>query len=193
MEVARWQREYTQSQFEAVKNQLNPHFLFNSLNALSSLVYIDADLAESFIEKLSRSYRYLLEQRDKATVPLEQELQFLDSFLFLTKQRFGKKLQVSVEKIAVANRQLPPHTLMIVMETILENNSMSNAKPLQVNISEEENYLRIVYSNQPKNETTAVNAQLTYLQGQFESLTGDSIDTTTNEQSIQLSIPLIKA
>ena len=129
LEVVKWQREYTQSQFEAMKNQLNPHFLFNSLNALSSLVYVNADLAETFIEKLSRSYRYLLEQRDKTTVPLAQELQFLDSFLFLTEQRFGNKLQVNLQEIHAANCYLPPHTLMILLEYIIQTNSMSAASP----------------------------------------------------------------
>lgn len=191
VEVAQWQREYTQSQFEAVKNQLNPHFLFNSLNALSSLVYVDANLAETFIEKLSRSYRYLLEQRDKQTVPLAQEMQFLDSFLFLTEQRFGKKLQVQMGRIQADGYTVPPHTLMIVMEQVLEHNTMSVAKPLQVAIATENEALLITHSHQPKQEREETNAQFNFLQEQFRYLGEREITITREASTTRLSIPLL--
>lgn len=193
IEVARWQREYTQSQFEAVKNQLNPHFLFNSLNALSSLVYVDADLAESFIEKLSKSYRYLLEQREKQAVPLEQELDFLGAFLFLMEQRFGKKLQVTVEKMDTANCTLPPHTLLIVMEHLLQHQSMSNAKPLRITLAKESGALCLRYSYQPKNGAEEKSAQYNYLQEQFRYLTGKELATKIDGATAHLTIPLTKA
>ncbi|GAA4742938.1 sensor histidine kinase [Flavisolibacter ginsenosidimutans] len=192
IEVARWQREYTQSQFEAVKNQLNPHFLFNSLNALSSLVYVDADLAETFIEKLSKSYRYLLEQRSKETVPLKEELQFLDSFLYLTEQRFGKKLQVKLENIAANGYEVPPHTLLIVMEHILQNNGMSAAKPLRILVARKEGKLLVEYSDQPKNEAPEQSPQFAYLQEQFRFLKGEEISSAVGDKTVQLTIPLIK-
>ena len=191
IELARWQREYTQSQFETVKNQLNPHFLFNSLNALSSLVYVDANLAETFIEKLSRSYRYLLEQREKQTVPLEQELDFLQSFLFLMEQRFGKKLQVTMEIREAAGFALPPHTLLIVMEHILQNNILSVARPLHIRITREEAALHIRYPYQPKGETTE-SRQMAYLQEQFRLQHGTGIHTTLKDQTVYLAIPLLK-
>jgi LytS/YehU family sensor histidine kinase len=193
IEVARWQREYTQSQFEAVKNQLNPHFLFNSLNALSSLVYVDADLAETFIEKLSKSYRYLLEGRDKQAVPLEQELDFLGAFLFLTEQRFGKKLQVTVEKMEATNCALPPHTLLIVMEHLLQANTMSNAKPLRIALAKEGSALCLRYSYQPKNGAEEKGAQYKYLQEQFRYLMEKEITTTVEGATALLHIPLTKA
>lgn len=193
IEVAKWQREYTQSQFEAVKNQLNPHFLFNSLNALSSLVYVDANLAETFIEKLSKSYRYLLEQRDKQTVPLEQELGFLSSFLYLVEQRFGKKLQVTVEAIEANGYGVPPHTLLIVMEHILQNNAMSGAKPLRIALAKETNLLVLRYTHQPKAGTEEESRQFNYLQEQFRYLQTNGIVITTQEQTATLTIPLLKA
>lgn len=193
IEVARWQREYTQSQFEAVKNQLNPHFLFNSLNALSSLVYVDADLAERFIEKLSKSYRYLLEQRDKQTVPLEQELAFLQSFLFLIEQRFGKKLQVTVETMDTNGYTVPPHTLLIVMEHILQNNTMSNAKPLRITIAKEGPSLCIRHPHQPKAQAEEKSAQFNYLQEQFRFLSGKEITISLKDSTVHLNIPLRNA
>lgn len=192
VEVARWQREYTQSQFEAVKNQLNPHFLFNSLNALSSLVYVDADLSEKFIEKLSRSYRYLLEQRDRQVVPLAEELEFLQAFLFLTEQRFGKKLQVTVEEMKAEDCGVPPHTLLIVMEHLLQTNTMSGAKPLRITLAKEGSRLLLRYSHQPKPDA-AESRQFNFLQEQFRYLDGSEITTAGENGTALLTIPLTKA
>jgi two-component system, LytTR family, sensor kinase len=190
IEVARWQREYTQSQFEAVKNQLNPHFLFNSLNALSSLVYVDANLSEKFIEKLSRSYRYLLEQRDKQSVPLEQEMDFLHAFLFLLEQRFGRKLQVTVEKIDTSNCWVPPHTLLIVLEQILQNNTMSTAKPLRIFLTREGASLCIRYSQQRKTGVVENSPQFDYLQQQFRFLNEREITSMVTDGTAAVTIPL---
>jgi hypothetical protein len=193
LEVVKWQREYTQSQFEAMKNQLNPHFLFNSLNALSSLVYVNADLAETFIEKLSRSYRYLLEQRDKTTVPLAQELQFLDSFLFLTEQRFGNKLQVSLQEINAANCYVPPHTLMILLEYIIQTNSMSAASPLVLSLSQKENVLVLEYNEQlkPGNTPEETGSQLSRLKDEFQYLLGKPLAKNIAGNHITITIPLL--
>lgn len=192
VELARWQREYTQSQFEAMKNQLNPHFLFNSLNALSSLVYADANLAESFIEKLSRSYRYLLEQREKSTVELKQELDFMNNYIFLLQQRFGKKLQVNMRGLSESNRHLPPHTLMILIDEIIERNTMSAARPLQITIRQEQSSLLLIHSNQPKQGgETNEHQRLDHLQKEFALLARHEIRIDRNDNNISYIIPLI--
>ncbi|WP_018617305.1 sensor histidine kinase [Segetibacter koreensis] len=153
LELVQWQREYTQSQFEGLKNQLNPHFLFNSLSILTSLVYTDADKAEEFIGKLSKSYRYLLEQKDKEKVPLKKEMEFFEGYKYLVEQRFGKKLQFKVQvNETELNKELPPHSLMIALEYIIANNAMSAAKPLVVELSTEDNDLLINYCCQAKSQ-----------------------------------------
>ena len=150
LEVVRWEREYAQLQFEAMKNQLNPHFLFNSLNALSSLVHLDANLAEQFIDKLSRSYRYLLEQKEKDAVPLEQELKFLESFRFLAEQRFGNKLKIQADIMESSGYFLPPHSFMLLVETIIAGNTMSASRPLLIHFKKENDRVLVEYSYQPK-------------------------------------------
>jgi two-component system, LytTR family, sensor kinase len=149
LEVVRLQKEYTQSQFEALKNQLNPHFLFNSLSVLSSLVYVNADTAETFVEKLSKTYRYLLEQRDKEKIDVSKEIEFLQAYHFLLQQRFGKKLQLQID---VVNKKgyLVPHSLLIAMEYIVSNNTMSVLKPLQINVTADDNALSIKYNANAK-------------------------------------------
>ncbi len=190
LEVARWQKEYTQSQFEAMKNQLNPHFLFNSLNALSSLVYADADLAESFIEKLSRSYRYLLEQRGKPTVSLEQEQSFLDNYLFLLQQRFGKKLIMEVNPIH-EKKFLPPHTLMILLDHIMETNIMSASRPLVIKIYLKHDHLYMDYRPQPKPALDGQDtARLTHLKEQFQAVANEPLSMEEHGTVTSIIIPL---
>lgn len=191
VELARWQREYTQSQFEAMKNQLNPHFLFNSLNALSSLVYADADLAESFIGKLSRSYRYLLEQRDRTTVELKHELNFLDNYRFLLEQRYGKKLSLEVDNMNVEQCYLPPHSLMIILDHIMETNIMSVAKPLQVKIYRKDDRLFLEYNAQPKTGLQDTNdARINRLKEEFEVVSNRSLNILEEKSIAKIAIPL---
>ncbi|WP_132052160.1 sensor histidine kinase [Pseudocnuella soli] len=168
LELLQWQKEYAQTQFETVKNKLNPHFLFNSLNALSSLVWVDADKAEIFIEKLSRSYRYLLEHKEKTLVPLADELQFLQSFLYLMQERFGNKLQVMLPTMDAGEKLLLPHSLMIVFDYLLAQNKMSAAAPLHVTVAQDATALLISYNPQPKEDSnTQAAEQLVRLQEQY--------------------------
>lgn len=196
LELARWHREYTQSQFEVLKNQLNPHFLFNSLSVLTSLVYVDAGKAERFIEKLSKTYRYLLEQKDKETVSLSKELEFLDAYLFLTDQRFGKKLKVVIGINGdSASWALPPHSLIIAMEFIIANNTMSLAHPLQISLSIMQDYLHIEYSYQLKNQIEANSRdQLYNLQERYNYLTAPRrMKVETDADLGVIKYPLIKS
>jgi sensor histidine kinase YesM len=194
LEVLKWQREYTQSQFETMKNQLNPHFLFNSLSTLTSLVYADADVAEKFIQKLSKTYRYLLEQRDKELVPLTQEYEFVQSYLFLLEQRFGKKIRVTLEPIKANGYQLPPHTLMILLEYIVDNNTMSSGKPLQITLKQENDQLSINYNHQPKPVLTGkTGEQVVHLQEQFHFISGHELILEQERDQGRVQIPLIQS
>lgn len=169
LEVVRLQKEYTQSQFEALKNQLSPHFLFNSLSVLSSLVYVDADLAETFIEKLSKTYRYLLEQRDKEKIEVKKEIEFLEAYYFLLQQRFGKKLQLHLLPVTV-DGFIIPHSLLISMEYVVSNNAMSASKPLIIQVANDDDGLYISYNPNPKStiEKNSVE-QLRHLQERYEA------------------------
>jgi hypothetical protein len=191
LELLQWQKEYAQTQFETVKNQLNPHFLFNSLNALSSMIWVDADKAETFIEKLSRSYRYLLEHKEKGLVPLADELQFLQSFLFLMQERFGAKLQVAIQPITTTEKRLPPHSLMIVFDYLLAQNKMSAAAPLNITLSQEAAALVIRYNRQPKEDSnTQAAEQLLRLQEQYELQDGQMVVYQPGSGQAYIQLPL---
>lgn len=132
-----------QAQFESLKNQVNPHFLFNSLNVLSSLVHIDPDLSEKFIDQLARSYRYLLEQKDKELVALKTEIEFVHSFSFLLKIRFEEKLKINIKLPAEAmNDLIAPLTLQLLIENAVKHNTISLEEPLIIDLfMDSDNYL----------------------------------------------------
>ncbi len=194
IEILKLQKEFTQTEFEALKNQLNPHFLFNSLSVLTSLVYSDANKAEKFIEKLSATYRYLLDQREKEAVHISEELHFLENYEYLITQRFGDKLKITKDfQNPSQNYYLLPHTFLIILEYILGTNTMSLAKPLTIEINCNNQFLLFRYTLQSKT------LQHRQLMEQFQSLqnsyrdSGSEIFITTDEflQQVLIKIPLI--
>ncbi len=145
VQAERMEKETAQAQFMALRNQVNPHFLFNSLSILSSLVEVDPNLSVRFINQLSKAYRYILEQRDNEQVSLKTELEFIQAYIFLLSIRFDDKLQVNIDVPETdANRYaIAPLTLQLLVENAVKHNQMSAAKPLKVDIFREQDYLLI--------------------------------------------------
>lgn len=139
------ERQQLISEIDLLRTQVNPHFLFNSLSILSSLVHVDADLSERFIEQLSRLYRYILEQKDRQIVPLSTELDFLQSYVFLLKIRFEEKfeLRVGLDQADTETYRIVPLTLQLLVENAVKHNRMSAKEPLVVEIIREGDYLLI--------------------------------------------------
>ncbi|RRB07450.1 sensor histidine kinase [Larkinella rosea] len=129
-------QEAVQAQFSALKNQVNPHFLFNSLSILSSLVETNTKLSVQYISRLSKVYRYILEQRNAERISLKSELEFVDSYLFLLRIRFADKLHVIIDipEGDVSRYGIAPLTLQLLIENAVKHNQMSNEKPLVVHI-----------------------------------------------------------
>ncbi len=132
----RLEKENVQAQFAALKSQVNPHFLFNSLSILSSLVHADADLSERFIDQLSRAYRYILEQKDNERVLLKTELEFIQAYRFLLNIRFENKFDVliNVPEADQSRYSIAPLTLQLLVENAVKHNRMSAKEPLKVHI-----------------------------------------------------------
>ena len=134
-QLLKLQKENLQSQFEVLKQQVNPHFLFNSLNVLSSLIKVEPDLAEAFTEKLSKVYRYVLENKEKDLVTLNTELDFLKAYLFLVDIRFSKKIlvDINIEKSYYDYLVLPIAVQMLI-ENAIKHNTYSKSEPLTIDI-----------------------------------------------------------
>ena len=129
------QKENLQSQYDVLKQQVNPHFLFNSLNVLTSLIKLEPDLAEKFSEQLSKVYRYVLENKDNELVDLNTELNFLDAYIFLLNIRFVGKLNVNLT-IPDENRndKIIPLAMQLLIENAIKHNIMSKTNPLVLDI-----------------------------------------------------------
>lgn len=137
------EKQNLKSQYEALKNQVNPHFLFNSLNVLSSLIYKDIQLSDQFIRKFSEVFRYVLELNQQELVTLKEELKFIDSYIFLQKIRHGDCLRIS-QKVPATHlgKHIPPMALQIVTENAFKHNVISEMSPLEIHIySEGENLM----------------------------------------------------
>jgi LytS/YehU family sensor histidine kinase len=129
------QKENLQSQFEVLKQQVNPHFLFNSLNVLTSLIKIDPDLAESFTERLSKVYRYVLENKEKDVVSLSTELEFLNAYLFLLEIRFMNKISIEIRiDKSYYDYQILPIAIQLLIENAIKHNTFSKLDPLKIEI-----------------------------------------------------------
>ncbi len=124
-----------QGQFESLKNQVNPHFLFNSLNSLSSLINDEPAKAERFVDEMAKVYRYLLRTNEGELTTLESELSFINSYTHLLKTRYGKGISVTIDVDAVENTcYLPPLTLQMLVENAVKHNAILSHKPLLIEI-----------------------------------------------------------
>jgi hypothetical protein len=140
-------------QYETLKSQVNPHFLFNSLNILSSLVHSNPSLSEEFIRKLSNIYRYILENQEKDLVPLTDEMQFVREYFSLQKIRDEEKIELKVELTETENLLIPPVSLQLLIENAMKHNATTRKNPLVVTIHNEGMDKLVVRNNlQPKSQ-----------------------------------------
>lgn len=136
VKAERLERENLQAQFSVLKSQINPHFLFNSLNVLSNLVYENAEKAELFIDEFARVYRYLLDVHDCASVSLEEEMEIVEAYLYLQSIRFGSGLNVHVAiKDDLKDYRLPPLAVQLCVENAIKHNIVSEYFVLSITIS----------------------------------------------------------
>ncbi|MBN2806317.1 MAG: PAS domain S-box protein [Prolixibacteraceae bacterium] len=145
------QKENLQAQFEVLKQQVNPHFLFNSLNVLSSLIDKDIAKAQLFIDEFSQIYRYVLETIEKTVVTLGKELGFVRSYIFLQQIRYGDNLNFTVNLPSkLLKLYMPPLSLQVVLENAIKHNIVNESHPLHINISHVDAWLIVSNSIQPK-------------------------------------------
>jgi two-component system LytT family sensor kinase len=189
-------KENALAQFQALKNQVSPHFLFNSLSILSSLVHVDANLSEKFIDRLSKAYRYILEQKDNDTVYLKTELDFIESYAFLLKIRFENKFDVQV---AITDQQaekyhIAPLTLQLLIENGIKHNRMSEKEPLVITILIKDDYLVVINPVRPRSQfegITSTGIGLANIKNRYQLLTQSSVQIEHGPALFTVKIPLL--
>jgi len=195
VEVEKYKTESLQAQLQNLKDQINPHFMFNNLSVLSSLVYKDQDKAVDFINELGKVYRYVLDSRNSELVSLREELTFTGSYLYLLQIRFDKNLVVEItipdEK---KNFLIPPMALQMLIENAIKHNEISIDFPLTIHIGiinnkiEVRNNLQLRSSPEVSCKTGLKNIKERY---RFFSEESVEVEETKNEFSVKL--PLLKA
>lgn len=185
--------ESATAQFESLKNQLDPHFLFNSLNVLTGLIEEDPEKAVDFTSSLSRIYRYVLEQKDKNMVSVNEELRFAKLFMRLLELRFENALDFSMqEDIFKEDEQVVPLSLQLLLENCVKHNSVSSTKVLNIRIYKENNYLVVQNNYQPKETlhlSTSVGLQ--NIKNRYKLLTDREVLIDQNNQFFTVKIPLL--
>ena len=150
-ETENLEKELSQIRFEVLKSQINPHFMFNSLNVLSGLIDSDIKKAQQFIDEFSYVYRYVLETIEQPVISLEKELDFMRSYLFLQQIRYGEMLTYSVNIPAgMLTYVLPPLSLQVVLENAIKHNIINKSKPLSITVYNENSFLVVRNNIQPK-------------------------------------------
>ncbi len=180
-------------QYNALQNQLNPHFLFNSFNVLSELVYENQDLAVKFIRQMSDLYRYVLSVKTEDLVSVKRELEFINSFAFLLKTRFENRLQININVAAADDEFLVPMSLQLLLENAVKHNEATTVSPLIISVNRYENHL--VVENNLQLKTVVENSTKTGLENiaeRYKYLNGDEIEIEKTDKFYRVKLPIIK-
>jgi hypothetical protein len=186
-------RESLQAQLEALKTQVNPHFLFNNLNTLSAVIPDNPGQAIDFVQQLSRVYRHILEVKNEQSILLKEELEVLQAYAFLLKTRFGDNLDIAIcvaeEKL---HQKIVPLSLQILMENAIKHNIVSAAKPLRIDVYTENGRLIVSNNLQKKNQTSeSTGIGLDNIRNRYLLLGSRPIEVEEGPSSFTVSIPLM--
>ena len=193
IEIEKYKTESINAQLQNLKNQLNPHFLFNNLSVLSSLVYQNKDKAVEFIAELSKVYRYVLDKKNTELTSLQEELEFSEHYIYLLKIRFGQNISfnISIDK-AEKQKYLLPMCLQILIENTIQHNETSQAKPLNIRIFTENNCLVIQNPFQPRTDKAeSSKTGLKNMEVRYQFFTDEKIQIIHTKRIFKVILPLI--
>ena len=194
LEAEELKRINAQAQLQAIKNQVNPHFLFNNLNVLSGMVMKDNPDANKFIEEFSKVYRHILNSQDKELIPLSTELEFIKPYVFLLEKRFPDSVSV---RLAIDEKYfqyyIVPACLQMLVENAIKHNVLSKARPLDILIAVNKKGDLFVKNNlQPKPQLEiSTQVGLKNIAQRYGFTTGQQIDISKDEDSFTVTLPLI--
>lgn len=186
-------REALSLKYQVLQNQVNPHFLFNSLNILGSLMDIDIEKAKEFTRELSLFYRDVLHYKDQDIISLKEEIDFVKKYIYLQQIRFGEALQVDIIANEKIDGKVIPLSLQALVENAIKHNEISKANPLKIVIAISDDHELIVENNlQPKKLLENDSGTgLKNLAGRYEFLTGKKVEISKNKNYFRVNFPLI--
>lgn len=181
------------AQFESLKNQIDPHFLFNSLNVLNALIEENPENAQRFTTSLSKIYRYVLEQKDKQLVNIYEELDFAKTYIKLLKMRFENGLTFSINMDEIPEEgKVIPLALQLLLENTVKHNVVSDIRPLHISIYQEDGYL-VVSNNYQKKEVlnAGEGVGLKNIINRYSILTEKKVKIENSEADFRVYIPIL--
>ena len=194
-EAEELRRSSEEAQVQLVKSQINPHFLFNNLNVLSSMVIKNNPEANHFIEEFSKVYRYILNNQEKELVPLQSELDFIQPYLFLLHKRFDNSLQVTINiPDHYKNCHVVPAALQMLIENAIKHNIVSSQRPLHIDIHANGNQTLIVSNNLQLRQTTeepSTRIGLQNIMKRYEIISGRNVIVNRTAEKFEVTLPLL--
>ncbi len=188
------EKENLLAQYQSLKHQIEPHFLFNSLSVLSSIIHDDVNLADKFIIRLSKTLRYIIEKNEFSLVTLSEELQVVNDYFFLLKTRFGSALQLNTQLNGLSPDEIyiPPATIQMLLENAVKHNKFSDTNPLLINIILKDETI-LVLNNINKRSITEPSTKvgLKNIDRRYELISGEKIKITENEESFNVGLPIL--
>lgn len=185
-------KENNTARYTALQNQLNPHFLFNSLNTLIAEIQYDPRKAVGFTKNLSNVYRYVLQCQNRPLVPLEEELEFAGAYLFLHEVRLGNCIHwhsdIPADRLDCT---LPPLTLQLLIENVIKHNSITANKPMNIQIGIVDDYLIVSNSISPKKRSKPSGIGLKNLSNRCKLILNKEISVSDENGSFTVKVPLL--
>ncbi len=191
---SRREKENIQYQFDLLRNQVNPHFLFNSFNTLISLIEQNQASAIQYVERLSDLFRNMLEYRKENVITLQDELGLLENYVFLQKQRYRTNLSIDVDIVPEhLPTFIPPLTLQMLVENAIKHNVISSKKPLRITVRSKDNSIEVMNPLQPRRKATpSTGMGLENIRQRYLLLSQGKVSTRKDEAQFIVSIPLIR-
>ena len=190
IEIEKSARKTLQYKYDALRAQINPHFLFNSLNLLSSLVSLDQEKSKKFILGLARMYRYILECEGKEKTSVKEEFDFLSAYIEVLEMRYNNKFRVKIDGIPVEKNMIIPYTLQLLIENVTKHNVISSKNPMEVTISINKEGINVKnpVTLKPNNESGGIG--LKYL-GELYKIYGKNFSTQREGGFFHAYIPYL--
>lgn len=193
--IRQWQqleRDKIEFQFQTLRSQISPHFLFNSFNTLLTMIEDDKEQAAAYVQTMSDFFRDILSYRDVDLIPLKDELEVLQRYFALQQQRFGNNLQLLVDLPDLEHAMIPPLTLQLLVENAIKHNVVSKAKPLTVQISTEGNRLIVRNNLQLKQETeVSTRVGLSNIAKRYQLLSSEPVELAADDHYFTVRLPII--
>ncbi len=193
VEKTRMQKELLRTQYESLKNQINPHFLFNNFSVLDALIHTDQQVASNFLKQLSKLYRYILDNRENEMVPLSKELELLDSYMFLLQIRHEDCIFLDLDvNINPDNFYIPTLSLQMLIENAVKHNRFNKEQPLLIKIFTEDEFIIIQNKvNLQKEQTNSTKVGLENIKSRYHLQSDKKVIVYQSDEIFKVKLPIL--